>query len=116
MIRVFPAFSCRLVGVTHAPGYPATLHTMVTGLASGPVPARLDRDPTNPVGPNAVAVSVGSNRVGWIPAGVAARLAPAIDAGHPYTAEITEAVVHPAHPTNPGITVRCTLKETATCA
>src|SRR5215211_9285789 len=49
-------------------------------------PLELRRDPANPHDPNAIAVHAGGEQVGWVPRGVAEEIAPAIDAGEPYSA------------------------------
>lgn len=111
------SFVFRLVGTTFAEGYPLTVFRTIEMLADGPVPARLHRVHDHPHDANAVAVIcvAAGGRIGWVPRGVAARIAPAIDAGHRYDAEILEHVEHPQHPENPGLNIRCVLKETAEC-
>lgn len=111
------SFVFRLTGTTFAEGYPATISRLVDMLADGPVPARLHRVAGNEYDPNAVAVIcvAAGGRIGWVPRNIAARIAPNIDEGHAYDAEILEHVEHPDHPHNPGINVRCVLKENAPC-
>jgi HIRAN domain-containing protein len=47
----------------------------------------LRRDPGNEHDPNAIAVfAVGGDQVGWVPREIAAEIAPAIDAGEPWSA------------------------------
>ena len=46
----------------------------------------LRRDPANEHDPNAIAVHAGGSQVGWVPREVAAELAPALDAGRPWSA------------------------------
>jgi hypothetical protein len=64
------------------------------------------RDPTNEFDPNAIAVDVdGLGRIGHVPRKVSERLAPEIDAGTGWRAEVREVLVHPDNPNNPGISV-----------
>lgn len=102
------AFAFRLVGVTFAPTYPLFVHAIADLAAAGrlPVKVSLERDRDNPHDRNAIAVTSKTyGRIGHVPRHVAARLAPAIDSGMSYSARITEAVVHPDHPDNPGIQI-----------
>jgi hypothetical protein len=73
----------------------------------GTIPASLRRDPTNEHDTNAICVDVDEvGQVGHLPALLAARVAPEMDAGVVWTAELTDVLVHPDHPLNPGLTVR----------
>jgi hypothetical protein len=51
-------------------------------------PLELRRDPGNPHDPNAIAVHAGGAQVGWVPRAIAAELAPALDAGEPFSAVV----------------------------
>jgi hypothetical protein len=51
-------------------------------------PLELRRDADNPHDPNAIAVHAGGEQVGWVPRAVAEEIAPAIDAGEPYSAVV----------------------------
>jgi hypothetical protein len=51
-------------------------------------PLELRRDPDNPHDPNAIKVLAGGEQVGWVPRGVAEVLAPALDAGEPFSAVV----------------------------
>ena len=46
----------------------------------------LRRDPDNPHDPNAIAVHAGGEQVGWVPRAIAEEIAPALDAGEPFSA------------------------------
>lgn len=75
-----------------------------------PLAAILIHTPDNPVDPNAVEVHVpalGTDvaMIGHLPRHLAARLAPCLDRGEVWQAEVTEVLVHPDHPTNPGISL-----------
>jgi len=49
-------------------------------------PLELRRDPDNPHDPNAIAVHAGGEQVGWVPRAIAEEIAPALDAGEPFSA------------------------------
>jgi hypothetical protein len=52
-------------------------------------PLELRRDPGNEHDPSAIAVHApGGDQVGWVPREIAAELAPALDAGEPWTAVV----------------------------
>ena len=46
----------------------------------------LRRDPGNEHDPNAIAVHAGGAQVGWVPRAIAEEIAPALDAGEPFSA------------------------------
>ena len=113
-MRLPRRFSVRLVGVTFAPGYPETIGKLeatwvsreLRGEEPVPIKAVLRRDPANPHDSNAVAVLVDGDHLGHIPANMAARLAPLLDAGEVWSCEVTDVVTDPNRPANPGVTVR----------
>jgi hypothetical protein len=104
---------CRVVGVTFCPGYPATvtdLAVMATERlldtdAMEPIPAVLIRNPANQYDGNAVEVHVPAlgQQIGHLPRDVAATVAPLLDAGDRWLADVYEVVIHPEHPERPGI-------------
>ena len=118
------SFHATVVGVTFARGYPdsltglvdawqyAELQAMEAG-ERGPEPlaALLVRNPGNAADANAVEVHVPAaatdSHVGHLPAALAARLAPAMDAGEHWAAKVLDVVVHPDHPDRPGISITC---------
>ena len=51
-------------------------------------PLELRRDPANPHDPNAIKVLAGGEQVGWVPRAVAEEIAPALDAGEPFSAVV----------------------------
>ena len=113
-MRAAPSrFTFRLVGTTFVEGYPAVLDRAIDMLADGPVPARFDRVHDNPHDANAVAVVcvATGGRIGWLPRHLAERVAPCLDNGGRYHVEITESVVHPDAPHNPGLDATATKME-----
>lgn len=108
------AFTARLVGVTFTPLYPqhvgrlealaarAYLHNQ----ALGPIPAVLVREPENPHDPNSVRVDVLDGPLGHLARHLAARLAPRLDRGEHWRAEVREVLTNPARPNLPGVSVR----------
>jgi len=75
-------FNTKLAGVTFE-----GRQDLVAGLEPG-VELALIRDPANRFDPNAVGVYLGALHVGFIKRGIAARIAPNIDAGERYRAEV----------------------------
>ena len=65
----------------------------------------LRREPENEHDPNAIAVHAGGERIGWVPRELAAALAPALDAGAPWSAVVARE--HRASPRDPrtGVTM-----------
>lgn len=104
-----------VVGVSFAPGYPKNLYVLDTKVERADrrgavVVARLVREPDNPYDPNAIAVHVPALRprslVGHIPAALAERLAPLLDAGEHWEAEVERVLVSEQAPERPGLEIR----------
>ncbi len=96
-------FSAPVVGTTateHRPAYQRLRGTPNAQLA-------LRREPNNPRDPNAVAVMHGQDRVGYVGRGLAARMAPQMDAGEGFGVS-HEFVTHPDYPDNPGLRLHVT--------
>lgn len=101
-----PGFlSTKVVGMTFVDGYPANVHRMCTEGCPGLV---LVREPDNPHDPNAVAVAERDSTegaIGHLPAALAGRIAPEIDAGQEWEIPMWEVLVSPGHVHNPGLSV-----------
>lgn len=117
-MRAAPSrFSVKVVGITFVEGYPDNLHRLraaadraqLTGDGTEGLAVVLRREPANAVDPNAILVEVpaAEGPVGHVPAHLAARLAPELDAGAVWRCSITEVLVHPDHLDRPGITLAC---------
>lgn len=77
-----------------------------------PLPAILVRNPDNEYDPNAIQVHVPSlgeewGLIGHLTRPIAARMAPEIDDGHEWQAEVVSVLIDPDHPDRPGISIRC---------
>lgn len=100
-------FSFKASGVSFADGYPESLTAL--GAAYAALPARAEgeasliRQPDNAHDPNAIEVIAGGRHLGWVPAGLAARLAPLIDCGAQYVVAHAEVLVNPSYPDRPGL-------------
>ncbi len=101
--------STKVVGLSFAPRYPDNLHRLAELVAQRAAPVlALVRDPTNPADANAVAVrSAATGRhLGHLPAALAGRIAPELDAGATWVVESYEVLVAPGHEANPGLSLR----------
>lgn len=109
-------FSSKVVGVSFVDGFPRNLwdleamtmsHYM---LGEEPLAVVLRRNPGNQYDANAIEVHVPGlgdrAMVGHLPRPVAARLAPLLDAGELWQAEVGAVRLHPDHIDNPGLSVR----------
>lgn len=103
-----------VVGVTFCDTYPENLHRLAeadaTARAAGePLGVVLVRNPDNFYDANAVEVHVPAlgtmAKIGHVPATDAARLAPRIDAGDRFDAEVRWVRIDPEHTDRPGITI-----------
>lgn len=104
----------KVVGVTFTPHYPHNLLQLRdvadTAEAQGErLRALLVRNPANQYDANAVEVHVPAMgdlaMIGHIPRDVAARLAPRMDAGDRFIAEVGQVRIDPAHLDRPGIDI-----------
>ena len=76
----------RIAGVAGAGRHHA--EALASDAAAPGRPLELRRDPANPHDPNAIAVLAGGVQVGWVPRAIAEALAPALDAGEPFSAVV----------------------------
>lgn len=107
-------FDCTVVGVTFVPGYPdnllelSKLQFFHEHAEEYPV-AVLRRNPENLYDANAIEVHVpalgDAGMIGHLPAAVAAKLAPLIDAGERWQAWFTSVRIASEHEDRPGATV-----------
>lgn len=96
-----------VVGLTFVPGYPENILNIRTVLAyEDKAPSvKLIRNPQNPYDANAIEVHFIGAMVGHLSKDVAARLAPLMDAGREFDANIYQVRVSPDNPKNPGLDV-----------
>ena len=80
------AAGLRIAGVAGAGSHHAD--ALASDAAAPGRPLELRRDPGNEHDPNAIAVLADGAQVGWVPRAVAEEIAPAIDAGEPYSAVV----------------------------
>lgn len=109
------AFDVKVVGVTFVPTYPLNLHALAavagnsTGNSIEPIAAVLIRNPANQFDANAIEVHVpalgNQAMIGHLPARVAERLAPQLDAGETWQVAVTSVLIQPEHEDRPGISV-----------
>jgi hypothetical protein len=123
----------RVVGVTFVPGYPDNLYRLqevaaerylsapgTFGATERPegLPVVLIRNPDNAYDANAIEVHVPAlsrhGMIGHLPRELAERLAPKLDAGEDWLAEIVAVLVSPENPSNPGIEIECWLADRET--
>ena len=105
-------FTTRVVGLSFVNDYPRNvweIEDRFQGAQACP-PAELLRRPDNPHDSNAIEVHVpalgeGRTKIGHLPADVAARMAPAMDDGTSFDAEIEAVLRKPGSP-HPGVAVR----------
>lgn len=118
-MKVVSPFLVKVRGVSFRPAYPDNLYGLDTAWQQSvldndePLAAILVREPDNQHDPNAVAVHVPAlgdewGHIGYIMREVAVRLAPELDEGVEWAAEVVEVKIHPDHLSNPGIAIRCT--------
>lgn len=109
-------FEIHVVGVSFVPSWPGNLYELETlqFMAEDrgePIPVVLIREPDNPFDTNAIAIHVPSlgeemGMVGHVPAALAKRLAPHLDAGEQWLGEIAQTRISMEHPERPGLQIR----------
>lgn len=118
--KMVSPFTSKVVGVTFVPGYPDNLLDLaqadVDAAAKGErLTAILRRNPNNEYDPNAIEVhvpAVGEHGfIGHITRPLAARMAPELDAGITWAAEVSDVLIDPDHLDRPGITINCKRKD-----
>ena len=100
-------FEVKVRGVTFHPGYPENLYEIEQWWERGPREGSLIREPDNEHDANAVAVFIGGEIIGHVPAFLARDLAPLIDAGQHYTISDFSVLIDPEHKDRPGLLIRC---------
>lgn len=116
VVRVPSRFSVDVVGVSFEAEYPANLQRLARQRANGVAwELALVREPANPHDSNAVAVVVVADgtTLGHLPAGLAGRLGPAIDAGGHWSVVGWEVLPTSAHPDRPGLSLQLERAETS---
>jgi hypothetical protein len=115
MSRPADTFTVKLVGMTFLDGYPQNLHLLhkagtLRGQGVEGLPLVLIRNPDNPVDSNAIQVHSPTidQMLGHLPAFLAAKLAPCLDDGETWLAEVDTVLIDPDHTTKPGLLVRVT--------
>ena len=115
--RKLPAavFTCKVVGVSFVPGYPDNI-TSLNELADEahslgePMTAVLIRNPKNAYDSNAIEVHVPAlgdhGMIGHLERPIAARMAPDMDQGTRYLAEVESVLINPHYPDRPGISIK----------
>lgn len=126
--RMASPFSAKVVGVTFVPGYPKNLlelsrvmdeyevHRRVEDWEQRErVPVVLKRNPDNEYDSNAIEVHVPAigedGFIGHLTRPIAARMAPELDRGERWLAEVGDVLIDPDHMDRPGISIHCKREE-----
>ena len=100
-------FSTKVVGVSFHEEYPTNILRLVDDLyAFDTVPARLVRDYSNPYDANAIRVKIDGDFVGHLPKLIAASLAPDLDAGKQWVAEVEAVLINDGKVQQPGLKLK----------
>lgn len=109
-------FSTKVVGVSFVPAWPDNLYALSRSAVEAeqdgePLVAVLVRNPDNEHDPNAIQVHVpalGDNwaMIGHLTGPIAARMAPEMDLGGRWKAEVESVLIHEDYPDRPGISIR----------
>lgn len=110
-------FTTKVVGVSFTEGYPDNLHNLAAVQeraedAGEPLTVILVRNPDNEFDSNAIQVHVPAlgekwGFIGHLTRPIAARMAPEIDGGDKWGAEIVSVLIDPDHMDRPGISIKC---------
>lgn len=112
--KMVKQFSAKVVGVSFVPGYPENLHELdaVWGKhLDEPLTVVLIRNPKNEYDKNAIEVHVPSlgdkGMIGHLTRPIAQRMAPEMDAGVVWSADVESVLIDPDHLDRPGISITC---------
>jgi hypothetical protein len=108
------AWNAEVAGVSFVPGYPDNLlglvdHVVLAQQRGEGMTALLIRNPDNQHDANAIEVhapAMGEGLIGHLPRQVAAWVAPRMDAGEVWAAEVLGVRIHSDHPLRPGVEIR----------
>lgn len=108
------ALGAKIVGLSFVDDYPSNLHALAVLHGTEREPRLvLRRNPDNPHDANAVEVRAERPpdrpgepiMLGHLPRALAARIAPELDAGEPWHVAAWQALEHPQHPNQPGLSI-----------
>jgi hypothetical protein len=104
------AMGVKLAGVSFAPSYPRNLRALAALAGDGAPRIVLLHNPANTHDTNAVEVRAVRHTgetvmLGHLPAALAARIAPELDAGEPWEVTHYEVLEHPSYRDRPGISI-----------
>lgn len=112
-----PTFTAKIVGVSFVPAYPDNLWALdrtwaEAGELGEPLPVVLVRNPDNEYDANAIEVHVPAlgdewGMIGHLTRPIAARLAPEMDAGERWAAQVEAVLINPEFLDRPGISITC---------
>ena len=116
--KVTQPFACKVVGVSFVDAYPDNLYALDEAWSRSvldndePLVVILVRNPDNPYDANAIEVHVPAlgeewGMIGHLTRPIAARLAPELDAGHEWRAQVESVLIDPDHLDRPGISIKC---------
>jgi HIRAN domain len=99
-------FTTKVVGVSFCEDYPQTIFSIAGKVAMGSIPVSLLRDANNEYDQNAIRVLHDGKMIGHIPMLISRVIAPDIDAGNDWSAEVESIVVSPENPNQPGLRIK----------
>lgn len=118
--KLVSPFTCKVVGVSFTSHYPGNLHTLDQVAAEAqvkgePLTVVLERNPANQFDANAIEVHVpalgDAGMIGHLERPIAARMAPEMDNGVLWLAELGDVLIKPDHLDRPGISIKATRRE-----
>lgn len=107
-------FTAKVVGVSFVPGYPDNITSLAEGVEEADALGErmtvvLIRNPKNEYDANAIEVHVPAlgehGMIGHVERPLAARMAPEIDQGARFLAQVVSVLINPEFPDRPGISI-----------
>jgi len=99
-------FVTKVVGVSFNPDYPANIWSLSTDPFLMNTLCNLVREPQNEHDPNSIRVDIGGKPVGHIPRLIAIIIAPRMDKGETWLAQIAGINVSPENTNQPGVKLK----------
>lgn len=99
-------FITKVVGVSFTPNYPENIWSISKDPTMMKSFCSLEREPENEHDANSIRVDINGETVGRIPRLIAAIIAPRIDSGEIWRAQVSGIVVSPANANQPGLKIK----------
>lgn len=107
-------FTTKVVGISFSSNYPDNIFAIAEKVATKTAYCELVREPNNPHDTNSIRVDINGVAVGHLPRLIAMILAPSIDKGNNWLAEVDSIVISSQNINQPGLKINVWRQQDAT--